>query len=109
LRGQDKTGDANTFEGAGMGIADIIGGAAAVLTTISFIPQALHVLRTRDTGAISLTMYALFTTGVTLWGVYGVLTLQWPIIIANIVTASLAALILVMKLKDVLAARRSSP
>jgi MtN3 and saliva related transmembrane protein len=109
LRGQDKTGDANSFEGTVMGIADIIGGAAAVLTTISFIPQALHVLRTRDTQAISLTMYALFTTGVTLWGVYGVLTLQWPIIIANIVTVSLAALILVMKLRDVLAARRSSP
>ncbi len=88
-----------------MGLVDIIGGVAATLTTISFLPQAILVLRTRDTKAISLTMYALFTTGVTLWGVYGFLTWQWPIIIANIITVTLAALILGMKLKDVAAAR----
>ena len=86
-------------------LADIIGGAAAILTTASFFPQALHVLRTRDTRAISLTMYALFTTGVALWGAYGVMTMQWPIIIANGVTVVLALLILSLKLRDVLAAR----
>ena len=74
-----------------MTLEEMIGAAAAILTTLSFIPQAIKVVRTRDTGAISLAMYALFTTGVMLWGVYGLLTWQWSIIIANGVTIVLAA------------------
>jgi MtN3 and saliva related transmembrane protein len=86
-----------------MPLADIIGGAAAILTTASFFPQALHVLRTRDTRAISLAMYALFTMGVAMWGTYGLLTMQWSIIAANGITLVLALLILTTKLRDVLA------
>ena len=89
-----------------MPLADIIGGAAAILTTASFFPQALHVLRTRDTRAISLMMYALFTMGVTLWGAYGLMTMQWSIIAANGVTVILAVLILSLKVRDVLSAGR---
>ncbi len=90
-----------------MSPADIIGSVAAVLTTSSFLPQAAHVLRTRDTRAISLTMYAMFTVGITLWGIYGLMTLQWSIIIANGITLCLAALILIMKVRDVLSERRA--
>jgi MtN3 and saliva related transmembrane protein len=36
---------------------------------------------------------------VALWLVYGVLMEAWPIIIANIITTSLALMILVMKLR----------
>ena len=90
-----------------MASSDIIGSAAAMLTTTSFLPQAVHVLRTRDTRAISLIMYAMFTAGITLWGVYGLMTVQWSIIIANGVTLMLASLILVMKMRDALAARRA--
>jgi MtN3 and saliva related transmembrane protein len=90
-----------------MSPADIIGSVAAVLTTSSFLPQAAHVLRTRDTRAISLTMYAMFTVGITLWGIYGLMTLQWSIIIANAITLCLAALILIMKVRDVLAESRA--
>jgi MtN3 and saliva related transmembrane protein len=90
-----------------MTLAESIGSAAAVLTTASFLPQALHVLRARDTRAISLMMYALFTAGVTLWGLYGLMTIQWPIILANALTLVLAVLILTLKVRDVIAARRS--
>jgi MtN3 and saliva related transmembrane protein len=90
-----------------MSSADIIGSVAAILTTSSFLPQAAHVLRTRDTRAISLTMYAMFTVGITLWGIYGLMTLQWSIIIANGITLCLAALILIMKVRDVLSERRA--
>lgn len=82
-------------------LADGIGGTAALLTTASFFPQALHVLRTRDTAAISLTMYSMFTAGITLWLVYGIMTVQWSITIANAITVCLASLILVMKVRDV--------
>jgi len=78
---------------------DWIGSAAACLTTASFVPQAWHTFRSRDVSGISLTMYSLFTLGVALWLVYGILLLAWPIIIANVITTSLALMILVMKLK----------
>jgi MtN3 and saliva related transmembrane protein len=82
----------------------MIGAAAAILTTLSFIPQAIKVVRTRETEAISLAMYALFTTGVMLWGIYGLMTWQWSIIIANGITVILAATILSLKVSAVLSA-----
>ena len=85
---------------------EVIGAGAAILTTSSFLPQAIKVVRTRDTEAISLAMYVLFTAGITLWGIYGVMTWQWSIIIANGVTVVLAAIILSMKVAAVLAAGR---
>ena len=78
---------------------DAIGTIAACLTTASFVPQVWHTLRTRDVRGISLGMYSLFTVGVMLWLVYGILLMAWPIIIANAITTSLALTILVMKLR----------
>ena len=51
----------------------LIGFIAAILTTFAFVPQVLRVWRTRSTSDISLGMYALFTLGVALWLVYGIL------------------------------------
>lgn len=76
-----------------------IGVTAAVLTTASFLPQVLHTLRTRDTRGLSLWMYLLFTVGVFLWLVYGVLLQLWPIVAANLVTFALALAVLVLKLR----------
>jgi len=70
-----------------------------VLTTASFIPQAWHSFKTRDVSGISLGMYSVFTVGVALWLVYGILLLAWPLIIANSITLALAATILGMKLR----------
>ena len=81
-----------------MQLSELIGYAAAILTTASFVPQALHTFQTKDVRGISLGMYSAFTLGVALWLVYGVLLSAWPIVIANAVTLALAASILVMKL-----------
>jgi MtN3 and saliva related transmembrane protein len=77
---------------------DLIGYAAAALTTGSFLPQAILTLRTRDTRGISLAMYGAFTAGVALWLVYGIALGEWPIVVANAVTLVLAATILGTKL-----------
>ncbi len=82
-----------------MNLIDWVGSVAAFLTTASFIPQAWQTFRTRDVSGISLGMYSLFTAGVALWLVYGILMEAWPIIIANVITTSLALMILVMKLR----------
>jgi len=82
-----------------MNLTDLIGTLAAVLTTISFLPQALHTFRTKDVRGISLGMYSAFTLGVALWLIYGLLLGAWPVVIANVITLALASTILVMKLR----------
>ncbi len=78
----------------------IIGSTAATCTTLAFIPQAYHSYTTRDLSGISLPMYSIFTVGVAMWLVYGLLRQDWPIIIANIITVTLSLMILVLKIKD---------
>jgi MtN3 and saliva related transmembrane protein len=75
------------------------GYAAAVLTTGSFVPQAVMTIRSRNTRGISLAMYVIFTLGVGLWLVYGIALESWPMILANTLTLGLAATILAMKLR----------
>lgn len=75
-------------------MTNFIGFMAAFLTTISFLPQAIKVIRTRKTEGISLPMYALFTTGVLCWLLYGIMAKQMPIIMANTVTLVFAVIIL---------------
>jgi len=75
-----------------------LGYLAATLTTASFVPQAVLTLRTRDVSSISLGMYSAFTLGVALWLAYGWQLGEWPIIVANALTLTLAATILATKL-----------
>lgn len=82
-----------------MSLVDWIGSLAAVLTTVSFVPQAWHTFKTRDVSGISLGMYGVFTAGIACWLVYGWLLGAWPIVIANCITLALAVAILVMKLR----------
>ncbi len=82
-----------------MDVNEIIGYVAAACTTISLIPQALKLFKTKDTSAISLRMYSLFTFGVAAWLVFGILQSNWPIIIANGVTLVFASLILFYKVR----------
>jgi MtN3 and saliva related transmembrane protein len=78
---------------------DWIGSLAAMLTTLSFVPQVWKTWRTRDVSGISLVMYAAFTTGVGLWLVYGLMLGEMPIIVANAITFTLALLILAMRIR----------
>jgi MtN3 and saliva related transmembrane protein len=79
--------------------ADLIGAVAGTLSTIAFIPQAWRIWRTRSARDLSLPMYLIFTTGVALWLLYGVLLGALPIIVCNGVTLVLAGTVLAMKLK----------
>jgi MtN3 and saliva related transmembrane protein len=78
-------------------LIDWIGYLAATLTTVSFVPQAWLIFKTRDVRGISLGMYSAFTAGISLWLAYGILISAWPIVIANLITLLLAAGILGMR------------
>jgi MtN3 and saliva related transmembrane protein len=89
--------------------AELISYAAAALTTVAFIPQAMKVLKEHDTHSLSLGMYLIFTAGVMLWGVYGWLRGDWAIVIANAITGALCIAILAAKIRnDMLGRRRGS-
>lgn len=76
-----------------------IGFAAAILTTIAFLPQALKIWRSRSSRDVSLGMAVTLLIGVVLWLTYGLLRADLPIIAANVVTLFLAGSILVGKLR----------
>lgn len=78
---------------------DLMGYLAATLTTLSFVPQAYKVHKTRHTRDLSLGMFSLFSLGVASWLVYGILIGAWPVIVANAVTLLLASYILWHKLR----------
>ena len=76
-----------------------MGYAAATCTTLSFIPQAVKTIRSRDTSGISLWMYVVFTFGIACWFGYGLFLQSWPMIVSNAITFVLSATILGLKLK----------
>ena len=86
-------------------LPELIGYLAALLTTASFLPQAILTIRTRDTASLSLSMYGIFTLGVALWLIYGIFLHNSAIIAAYTVTLVLSASILYVKIYNMLTGR----
>ncbi len=77
----------------------LIGLIAALCTTASFLPPVINTLTSKKTKDISLLMYAILTTGIFFWLVYGILLKDFPLILANVISFSLSVCVLVMKLR----------
>ena len=71
---------------------------AATLSMVSFVPQALTIIRSRNTDGVSLRMYLLTVACFVSWLVYGLLLMQWAIIVQNVICLCLSSFILAMKL-----------
>ncbi len=82
-----------------MQFVEILGFVAGACTTAAFLPQVIHVWRTRSAADISLGMYCVFLLGVFLWLAYGIITSAMSMILANGVTLLLAGSVLFMKLR----------
>lgn len=76
----------------------VVGAAATLCSTVSFAPQAWKIIRTRDTSAISSLTYSFTVAGFVFWLVYGILLLEWPLIVTNGICLLLSAFILTMKI-----------
>lgn len=83
-----------------------IGTLAGTFTTIAFVPQVAKAWVSRSTRDISLWTFLLFSSGVLLWLMYGILLRSMPIIAANGITLLLSASILFLKLRDIRRQRR---
>ena len=77
---------------------ELVGYAAASLTTMAFVPQAYKVYKTNQTKDLSLSLFITFSLGVFMWLVYGILLQSVPMIIANTITLSLSLYILYKKI-----------
>lgn len=77
---------------------ETIGALAGMLTTSAFAPQVFRSLRTKSVEDISLVMYWMLCSGIVLWIVYGVFIGSWPLVVANLVTFTLAASVLFLRI-----------
>jgi MtN3 and saliva related transmembrane protein len=80
-------------------MVDAIGTIGAVLTTVCWLPQAIKMIRERESRAISLPATLAFTLGMLLWLVYGMALADWPLIGSSAVTLALMLVILSLKLR----------
>ncbi|MBS0362599.1 MAG: SemiSWEET transporter [Proteobacteria bacterium] len=81
-----------------MDLVPIVGAAAAVCSTASFLPQAWRIIRTADTRSLSTPMYVLTVVGFGLWLAYGISRREWPLMVSNGLCFVTSAFILAMKL-----------
>lgn len=77
-----------------------IGACAALLTSLSYIPQVQKAWPRGSTKDLSLHMLVVLTTGLLLWIGYGLLKSDWVIVAANSVGATLSACVLAFKIRD---------
>lgn len=77
---------------------ELLGLIAGLFTTIAFVPQVVKIWKSKHAQDVSLAMFAIFSTGVALWIVYGFIIGSLPVILANSVTFALALAVLILKL-----------
>ncbi len=80
-------------------LVDAIGATGAVLTTVCWVPQAMKIIRERETRAISLPGTTLCVIGVLLWLIYGLAMVDGPLIGSSVITFAITATILVLKIR----------
>ena len=78
-------------------VVGLIGYVAAACTTISFLPQLIRVYRLKSAHEISLTMFLVYSFGVSLWLVYGIFIGSLPVIVSNVFSVVLSSAILALK------------
>jgi len=82
-----------------MDLYEILGFLAAILTTISFLPQVIKIYKSKETKSISLTMYVVLSLGILMWLIYGIHLKSMPMIIANTISFILTVYIFFMKMR----------
>jgi MtN3 and saliva related transmembrane protein len=83
-----------------------IGICAAVLTSLSYLPQVQKARPRGSTSDLSLKMLLALTTGLLLWIAYGLVRGDWIIVTANSVGAALSGSVLAFKIRDMRSKRR---
>ena len=78
----------------------VVGATAALLSSLSYIPQVKKVWSGQPTDDLSSRTLIALTSGLVLWVVYGAIKADWIIAVANHVGASLTGFVLYHKLRE---------
>ena len=81
-----------------MDYVQLLGLSAAVITSVSNIPQALKIIRTKETKGVSTRSYTLLLVGLLFWIGYGIQRNDLPIILSNALSAIICGSVLFLKL-----------
>ncbi len=76
---------------------DWLGAMAGICTTLAFLPQVMRCWRSGSVRDLSPVWLLIFTVGVALWFVYGLLLVAWPMVVANLITLMMLAILIVLK------------
>jgi MtN3 and saliva related transmembrane protein len=82
-----------------MSSLQILGLAAGTITSVTFLPQVMHVWKTKSAKDLSLTMLLLLMLGVIMWLTYGILAKDTAIIYTNSMVLIMSIVLLIFKLK----------
>lgn len=83
-----------------MSVEEIIGTFAGVFTTLAVLPQILKALKTGKVEDVSPYMFVVLCLGVGLWTIYGMLKMDWPIILTNGISFILNGIMLFIVLRS---------
>lgn len=85
-----------------------IGAIAAILTTSAFFPQVYKTIKTKQTEDLSLLMFLMMFAGTICWLIHGLNIDDKPIIYANIITGSMALIILMYKIRSMIKSKNQT-
>jgi MtN3 and saliva related transmembrane protein len=78
----------------------LIGYFAVFCTVVSFLPQAIKTLKTREVNGLSALTYLFLFLGSLSWFSYGILLSDVPLVVTNFLTTFFTGLILFLIVKE---------
>ncbi len=78
----------------------IFGYLAAVCTDVSFLPQAIKTVKTKNTEGLSLMTYVFLFFGSLFWFIYGIYSKDVPLVATNTLTTGFTFFIVFIILKN---------
>lgn len=82
-----------------MSFLNTLGTVAGTLTTISLVPQAVRIWKSRSAVDVSLLSYAIYSLGLAFWMLYGLFDITLGVIISSAVSLALSSFIVMMILR----------
>ena len=77
----------------------LLGLAAGTITSITFLPQVIHIYKTKSAKDLSLSMLALLILGVSMWLTYGIIVKDVAIIYTNSMVLAMSLVMLYFKFR----------
>ena len=82
-----------------MSFLEILGLSAGTITSITFLPQIIHIWKTKSAKDLSLNMLTLLIIGVSMWLTYGIFVRDIAIIYTNSMVLIMSLILVYFKFR----------